>query len=464
MDAGRRGSRRPRSGRRGSPGPAAPPAGAVGRAHHSTGFVLIRKPIVADQAGHRVRHVALAARPLAPDLVVRGGPDADQPAQVRALDEERDAEVEGVDRQGDEQPGLLDARRQPRAAIERDPGDRQAEPDHERPAAPAAGSRQRTSRLPDSTVARRGPQGERQQERRQDQGDRQDDVDAPSRIGQRPASAPIVVGRRPAPGRRSLAGVARAPSRATHSPSAARSTTAGRRASNAAATSASRSTKIPEASSAAARAGARPRSAVGERRSAATRSGWRGRRRTAGRRLGQAALADVDRPASRLRPALAVLASTAIGSVSRPTSSVARRASRRRSARIPEPQPTSSTPRRFARRATTSSSDRARARRGTAASSDGARSRRPSPGRGRGRRRPGRRRWRRQVGRMTSRRPMRRTGKWAFQASAQSASWTTRRLELADRPQPERLEVAERARAASRPPPGPPLRIARPGR
>ena len=35
-------------------------------------------------------------------------------------------------------------------------------------------------------------------------------------------------------------------------------------------------------------------------------------------------------------------------------------------------------------------------------------------------------RCRRQVGRMTSRRPTRRTGKCAFQASAQSASWTTR--------------------------------------
>ena len=37
-----------------------------------------------------------------------------------------------------------------------------------------------------------------------------------------------------------------------------------------------------------------------------------------------------------------------------------------------------------------------------------------------------RRRWRRQVGRMTIRRPTRRTGKYAFQASAQSVSWTTR--------------------------------------
>ena len=67
-----------------------------------------------------------------------------------------------------------------------------------------------------------------------------------------------------------------------------------------------------------------------------------------------------------------------------------------------------------------------RARPGTAASSGGGRSRRPCPGRARGRRRPGRGRWRRQVGRMTSRRPTRRTGKCAFQASAQSSSWTIR--------------------------------------
>jgi hypothetical protein len=39
---------------------------------------------------------------------------------------------------------------------------------------------------------------------------------------------------------------------------------------------------------------------------------------------------------------------------------------------------------------------------------------------------PGERRWRRHVGRMTSRRPIRITGKYAFHASAQSASWTIR--------------------------------------
>ena len=68
----------------------------------------------------------------------------------------------------------------------------------------------------------------------------------------------------------------------------------------------------------------------------------------------------------------------------------------------------------------------ARARRGTAGSSDADRSRTPSPDRGRARRRRVRARWRRQVGRITSRRPTRRTGKNAFHASAQSASWTTR--------------------------------------
>ena len=45
---------------------------------------------------------------------------------------------------------------------------------------------------------------------------------------------------------------------------------------------------------------------------------------------------------------------------------------------------------------------------------------------------------------MTSRRPTRMTGKYAFHASAQSASWTTRVRSSPIVPQPERLEVAER--------------------
>ena len=99
-----------------------------------------------------------------------------------------------------------------------------------------------------------------------------------------------------------------------------------------------------------------------------------------------------------------------------------RRAARAAMARIPDPQPTSSTraPRRRRGRPAT------RPRRGTAGSSDGARSRTPSPGSSARTTSSGARRWRRQVGRMTSRRPMRMTGKYAFHASAQSASWTTR--------------------------------------
>ena len=46
---------------------------------------------------------------------------------------------------------------------------------------------------------------------------------------------------------------------------------------------------------------------------------------------------------------------------------------------------------------------------------------------------------------MTIRRPIRSTGKWRFQAFAQSASWTRRADEVADGPQAEGLEVAELA-------------------
>ena len=129
-------------------------------------------------------------------------------------------------------------------------------------------------------------------------------------------------------------------------------------------------------------------------------------------------------------------------------------------ARMPEPQPTSST---RAPSRPPAIGERPRARRGTAASSGGARSRRPCPGRGPGRRRPAARRWRRQVGRMTSRRPTRRTGKCAFQASAQSSSWTTRVRRSPIGAQPERLEVAERLGDARRRPPRPRPRRARAG-
>ena len=84
--SGRTGSRRPSAAAR---RPAPSPQHRL-RAH--------QEPDRADQAGHQVRHVALALGPFQPRLVVGGGPDADQPAQVRALDEERDAEVDEVDR------------------------------------------------------------------------------------------------------------------------------------------------------------------------------------------------------------------------------------------------------------------------------------------------------------------------------------------------------------------------------
>ena len=63
-----------------------------------------------DERGHRVAHVALALRPLQPDPVVGGGPDADQPAQVGPLDEEREGQVGRVDRERDEQPRLGEQR------------------------------------------------------------------------------------------------------------------------------------------------------------------------------------------------------------------------------------------------------------------------------------------------------------------------------------------------------------------
>ena len=58
-----------------------------------------QEPDRPDQPGHQVRDVALAPRALLPDRVVGGGLDADEPAQVRPLDEERDRQVDGVDRQ-----------------------------------------------------------------------------------------------------------------------------------------------------------------------------------------------------------------------------------------------------------------------------------------------------------------------------------------------------------------------------
>ena len=124
---------------------------------------------------------------------------------------------------------------------------------------------------------------------------------------------------------------------------------------------------------------------------------------------------------SRFRRALATVASTAIGSVSTPrTVAAPRRAAA--IARMPDPQPTSSTraPSRLPRSVASSSADRHSLVVGCSPVPNaipGSRARTMSSGAAR---------WRRQVGRITMRRPTRSTGKCAFQASAQSASSTSR--------------------------------------
>ena len=127
------------------------------------------------------------------------------------------------------------------------------------------------------------------------------------------------------------------------------------------------------------------------------------------------------RRASRLRRAFASVASMAIGSVSTPRASAAPSLTAAM-ARMPEPQPTSST--RAPSMAPSSASDSSAARhsrvvgwRPVPNAMPGSSARTTSSGW---------RRCRRQVGRITSRRPTRRTGKCAFQASAQSSSCTIR--------------------------------------
>ncbi len=127
------------------------------------------------------------------------------------------------------------------------------------------------------------------------------------------------------------------------------------------------------------------------------------------------------RRATWLRRALAMVASTAMGSMSTPTT----RAAPKRAAatdRMPEPQPTSMTDAPSSRPASASRSRPTRQSRVVGW--------RPVP-----KAMPGSSamttssataRCRRQVGRMTIRRPSRRTGKWRFQALAQSASWISR--------------------------------------
>ncbi len=109
-------------------------------------------------------------------------------------------------------------------------------------------------------------------------------------------------------------------------------------------------------------------------------------------------------------------------------------------ARIPEPQPTSSTRAPPSVPASASASTPARHSRVVGCNPvpnaiPGSSARTTSSGA---------RRWRRQVGRITRRRPIRMTGKYAFQASAQSASWTIAGPQFADRAQAERLEVPQR--------------------
>ena len=113
-----------------------------------------QEPDRADQSGHQVRHVALALGPFQPRLVVGGGPDADEAAQVRALDEERDAEVDEVDRERDQQPRLLEAAPTRASATRPIPVSASPIPMAIVPCVWAHSS-DRTTPFPDSTVARR---------------------------------------------------------------------------------------------------------------------------------------------------------------------------------------------------------------------------------------------------------------------------------------------------------------------
>src|SRR6185369_9761157 len=211
----------------------------------------------------------------------------------------------------------------------------------------------------------------------------------------------------------------RTASMAIQSPSALRSVTTRSTAANALRTSASRSTKIPEA-----RSTPPGRSSAWSGSARAIRTDAIRFARTtscASSPLGRLPARATIRSASPFRAAFAIVASIAIGSVSTPRTDAA--PSRAAAiARIPEPQPTSRTRAAPSRPRSATSSSAARhsrvvGRRPVPKAIPGSRSRTTSPGAGS---------WASQVGRMTSRRPIRITGKWAFQASAQSASWTTR--------------------------------------
>ena len=153
---------------------------AVGhrRLHRSPelGFVLIRKPISPDQPGHQVRDVALAlgAAPARSRSSARGR-DPDEPAQVRALDEERDAR--GWRRRSRGRPAATAAGAASSRATTTSPRPVSASPsaDDHRPV------RLRPQQRADHAAVRvdrraSRAQRERQQDRRQEQADRERDV------------------------------------------------------------------------------------------------------------------------------------------------------------------------------------------------------------------------------------------------------------------------------------------------
>ena len=264
----------------------------------------------------------------------------------------------------------------------------------------------------------RGPPGaerERQQDRRQEQRDREHDV-RDEQDGKRTGGIAADCRWR-APGLRPAGRPRARPSR----PRAERPTTLEAGRLEAARTSASRSTKMPDATQRAAGRSS-SRRCRRERRRAARRSGWPARHRTAPRRSGGSRRAHGSGARARLRRALAIVASMAIGSMSTPSARVA-----------PEPH-------RGDRQDPRAAADVEHAARPAARrSASGLERREAQPGRrvepgpeghpgierdddvvGRARDAAA------SVGRITSRRPTRSTGKCAFQASAQSASSTRR--------------------------------------
>src|SRR5438876_11545007 len=63
-----------------------------------------------DEGGHRVADVSLAFRALAPEAIVDAGTDPDEATEVGTLDEERNQQIRGVDRERRKEPGLAQER------------------------------------------------------------------------------------------------------------------------------------------------------------------------------------------------------------------------------------------------------------------------------------------------------------------------------------------------------------------